>query len=178
MFPTFDDVVAGLEAEFPAIHETYALSTGAPDLADVRGAEFILAGWSTQRAQAEGYFIKAGAGKLTGIEAVFAAPWPQRFEPVVEVTEATVEVTVLSMMEAQRAEHPDRIGGFAQMTTVSAEGIRHRMVRRWKAPPRKDPVTGSCRAVMMSMVHSGRRRSCYLAPDLIRNLRGTAAAFR
>jgi hypothetical protein len=30
MFPTFDDVVAGLEAEFPAIHKTYALSTGRP----------------------------------------------------------------------------------------------------------------------------------------------------
>jgi hypothetical protein len=43
MFPTFDDVVAGLEAEFPAIHNTYALSTGAPDLPDVQGAEFILA---------------------------------------------------------------------------------------------------------------------------------------
>jgi hypothetical protein len=27
MFPAFDDVVAGLEAEFPAIHKTYALRT-------------------------------------------------------------------------------------------------------------------------------------------------------
>ena len=39
MFPTFDEVVAGLEAEFPAIHKTYAVSTGAPDLPDVQGAE-------------------------------------------------------------------------------------------------------------------------------------------
>jgi hypothetical protein len=102
-------------------------------LPDVQGAEFILAGWSTQRAQAEGYFIKAGAGKLTGIDAVFAAPWPQGFKPVAELTEATVEVTVLGMMEARRAEHPDRIGGFAQITMVSAEGIRQ--ARRW--PPRR-----------------------------------------
>jgi hypothetical protein len=140
MFPTFDDVVAGLEAEFPAIQNTYALSTGAPDLPDVQGAEFILAGWSTRRAQAEGYFIKADAGKLTGIEAVFAAPWPQRFKPGIELTEATVEVAVLDMMEAQRAEHPDTVGGFAQMTTVSAEGIWQRMARRWKARSRKGRV--------------------------------------
>jgi hypothetical protein len=73
--PYVDEVVAGLGAEFPVIHKTYALSTGAPDLPDVQGAEFILAGWSTQRSgsQAEGYFIKASAGKLTDIAVLHTA---------------------------------------------------------------------------------------------------------
>ena len=62
---------------------------------------------------------------------------------MVELTEATAEVTVLGMMEAQRAEHPDHIGGFAQMTTVSTEGIRQRLARRWEAPPQNGEGRGS-----------------------------------
>jgi hypothetical protein len=94
----------------------------------------VLAGWSARRSRAEAHFAKAGVGRLTEIEAIFATPWPQGFKPAGELTEATVEDTIIAMMEAQRAEHPHRTGGFLQVTMLTGSEIQQRVLRRWGLP--------------------------------------------
>lgn len=134
MHKTFDDVVDRIEAGFPTIHQNYATNTGCPELPDVANLEIVLAGWSRRRSEAAAFFIKAGNWKLIAIDPVFAAPLPSSFQPAGDLTEQMAADNIIAILEAQRREFPQAVGGFVQLTTVTEDAISERILRRWDLP--------------------------------------------
>jgi hypothetical protein len=158
-FQSFDALVDGIEQAFPALHEVYCHGTGYPDLPDVRNTELVLAGWSAIRAQAEAYFIRAGAEqyldgsfppfKLIELDAVLCAPWPSSLFSASGLNENDESVcrNMTAVMEAQRDEFPGRIGGFLQLITLTEQTITSRILRQWAANPHQITPDMICASV-------------------------------
>jgi hypothetical protein len=158
-FTTFDDAVAGIEAELPGIAADIGLTE--------RNLQIFVAGWSLKRNCPEMYLIHTSAELPLGVtkEEVQALSAAGRFVPpppfVLTKIESVIESPRLSLEMRKAAscsgigisEVPDRcvarmhfvlvcqrhevhcgkhfMGGFAQVTTITPDQITQRILERW-----------------------------------------------
>jgi hypothetical protein len=137
-FAGFDELVDGIEGEFPNMHSNFLRFTPDPDAPAARDVELIIGGWSAARRQCEAYFIRAGEEQ--GEQA--CPPWKLiecdgfGYRPPiskhVEVDPNHIERDMIALMEAQRREFP-LVGGFCELTSLTQHAVTQRILRRWTA---------------------------------------------
>ncbi len=143
LFSEFDALIDQLERIFPQLHLAQRQSTGAPDLHLFRTTEVVIAGWSTARSQAEAYYIWGGDESdfpgcscppftLMWLDGACCAPVPSQHIEI-EPAGEHVERDLLAIMDAQRAEFPQKVGGFCQLTSLTQHAVTQRILRRWTA---------------------------------------------
>jgi hypothetical protein len=174
-FQTFDELVGEVESIFPAFHAVYvdryvAAGDGTREVAEMMA--LVLCGFSARRRRAEAYFLSTldipedsdavvpacSAFKLRQLGGVTAIPTPnvrlwQAGAMRAGEGEGRLRRNGIELMEAQRRTRYEianggtfcTIGGFVQMTTVTADAIRQQVVRRWpedqvgrKVEPRRE----------------------------------------
>jgi hypothetical protein len=65
-------------------------------------------------------------------DGVACAPVPSQHIEI-EPAGEHVERDLLAIMEAQRAEFPQKVGGFCQLTSLTQHAVTCRILRRWTA---------------------------------------------
>lgn len=157
-FETFDDLVAGIEDVLPSIYEQFtdiAVASGSPDF------ELYIAGISKARGRSESYLIVSNesevpegcmspeAFRLTDLPDITSAPFPgndllaeANFETDQAFHRDRIERDGLHLLEIQRrmtfapvsgAPEGFYVGGFAQLTTVSEDGVKQRIIHRFES---------------------------------------------
>jgi hypothetical protein len=139
-FAGFDELVDGLESEFPNMNSTYLRFVSDSTAHDARNTELLFGGWSAARQQCEAYFIRAGdeqgersypSWKLIELDGLAGGPVPSTY---VEVDPDHIEHDTIALMEAQRREFP-LVGGFCQLTSLTEQTVTERILRRWPILP-------------------------------------------
>jgi hypothetical protein len=152
-FASFDQMVDGLVLHVRAATEAYA-----PTLQRcAHGASFdlVVAGWSTARKRPETYVLTDhenygfAAWTLQPFGSLLITPWDADLAGRLKLTQAELAGKLdpvkdgLRILEAQRfvkaiqrneTEAAHGVGGFAQLTTVTAENITTRILKRWPDP--------------------------------------------
>lgn len=151
-FATWDDVIAGAEAELPTMVKDYGMSSSTVLLAGIsetRGAEVysfdndapLPAHLSQEEKEASQYY--SDPFKLVKLPDVIMTP-PVPGDVVIAANfegidvDADPEVVIWSMQKHLTMQRhmplPNGlggIGGFAELTTVSKDGITQRIIDRW-----------------------------------------------
>lgn len=126
---------AALLAELPSLMRKHA-----PIVAEIGGYfQFTIALWHAERQQPEAYVIGSPGHtfkglppfQLGGVNPVVMPPVDRSLWPVGDLTRAEA----CAIVDAQRRARTDgaiHVGGFAELTSVDASGIRTEVVRRWR----------------------------------------------
>jgi hypothetical protein len=152
-FSSFDEMIDGLvervRTAVSAIAPTLALCAHGPNF------DLVIAGWSTARRRPETYVLTDHANygfpawTLKPFGALLITPWTADLDGRLKLTRAELAGKLdpvkdgLRILEAQRfvkeiqrneTEPAYGVGGFAQLTTVTAENITTRILKRWPDP--------------------------------------------
>ena len=143
-FGSFDELVYSVSRELPVIVEKYKLD---------RPFELIITGFSSDRRAPEVHFIRTLGENDSGLgvdpyllfpmgKSTFA-PWPTDelltaaafVEPRSDDAPKKVARSLRKLLEMQRRVLADdgapRVGGFAQLTTITPQEISQRIIHRW-----------------------------------------------
>jgi hypothetical protein len=139
-FASFDELVRGIEDEFPNMHSNFLRFVPDPNEMEARNTEVIIAGWSAARRQCECYYIRGGEEQGEGSFppwTLFELDGVQCGPPLskhVDVHPNHIERDMIAVMEAQRCEFP-LVGGFCELTSLTQHAVTQRILRRWPDLP-------------------------------------------